>query len=111
MYQGCDDHEGGVEHGEGDDDVPRRRHGVGEVVVGAAHRARVLEAEEVSDLLGDGAVEVDVAVALEQDEHDDGDHGRAEDDGVGHAVERVDPPAEGIKLHNCITFTIYVLQI
>ena len=46
MYQGCDDHECGVEDGEGDDDVPRRRHRVREVVVSAAHRARILQAEE-----------------------------------------------------------------
>ena len=33
-----------------------------------------------------------MAIALELDDEDDGDHGEAEDDGVGHAVERVDPP-------------------
>ena len=110
MYQGCDDHECGVEDGECDDNVPRRRHRVREVVVCAAHRARVLEAEEVADLLRDGAVEVDVAVALEENDHDDGDHGRAEDDGVGHAVERVDPPAEVLQ-DLCTTADQYVLLI
>ena len=92
LYQCRDDHEGRVEQREEDDNVPRRVHGVGEVAVGPAHRARVLEPEEVPDLLGDGLDEVDVAVALEEDDPDDGDHGEAEDDGVGHAVERVDPP-------------------
>ena len=33
-----------------------------------------------------------MAIALELDDEDDGDHGEAEDDGVGHAVERVYPP-------------------
>ena len=36
-----------------------------------------------------------MAVALEEYDPDDGDHGEAQDDGVGHAVERVNPPVTG----------------
>ena len=47
--------------------------------------------------MGDGLDEPDaVAVAVEEDDDHDGDHGEAQDHGVGHAVERVDPPARKI---------------
>ena len=47
-----------------------------------------------------------MAVALELDDEDDGDHGEAEDDGVGHAVERVDPPVveKVVRFEGCRRF-------